>query len=130
MPWRRPDPEYSGPFCQRVSKNYDSLLGQPERCLEPSSSIVKSDNAAWEYLVRFEYLQLALRHIVGPEESRAESTDPIAADKLVNVAHVIGDGYRSDSRRATFYTLPQFFGGCFGDEGVDDQFLASRFDIG
>src|SRR5882672_2855334 len=99
MPWRRPDQEYACPFRHCVSKDYHVVLGQPEGRLKPPSSVVESRKASGKHSVRFNYLQLAFRNVVGPEESRTEGTNLIPADKLVNVPDVVrnrhcGHGWR------------------------------------
>src|SRR4029077_13309655 len=89
MPRRTPYPKVASTLGHSISKNNHSLLWQPERCLQAPSSIVKSNEASWKHHIGFDHLQLVLRQVVGPEEPRTESTNPVATDKLVYVPNVV-----------------------------------------
>src|SRR5437867_2703512 len=104
---RTPDQKVPASFRQGVSKDYHPLLRQPERRLKPPSPIVKRDQPTGKHTIRIDYLQSCLGHVVGPEEPRTHGTDPVPADKLVNVPHVVSDDYSSNGRRPIVKTLPQ-----------------------
>src|SRR5438067_6775819 len=123
MPGRRPDAQLTVRRRQRVGENEGALLGNPERRLVATASVVEGDEAAGKLAAGLDRFEVGLRDIVAPEEARAERARAVAAYEQIDVADVIRLENDSGCRRARVEPLPDL-GRLGRSERIENERLA------